>query len=426
MTNEVKPLSRASLNKSILSVLGPGILYAAAAVGVSHLVQATRAGANYGLGLTLIVIFACIVKYPSLRFGSDYAAATGKSLISSYRHEGWMPFIIYAAAQLFSMVFVIAAVSLFTLGVLQASLGFSINNLLGVSLLLTVVVVLLLSGHYRLLERLTKYIVAIFTVLIFVAVALVAKDIDWSLTALAVPSMDPLTLMFVVALIGFMPTPPDGAVLQSLWTCARAEEQGQLPHPRDARLDFNVGYAISVVLGLCFILLGAGVMHTAGVEIEKSNFGFAKQLLALFTDTIGAWSFPLIATAALFVMLSTLFTVVDGMTRVVVAIGEESVPDKVAKLGRDRLYKVVIMLLCMAAVLVLATLLKSFATFMDMTAVLVFIISPILAILNHRAMWSERVPAEYQLGAFMKIWSLLGIVLLVALTTAYFYFRFLG
>lgn len=426
MTNEVKPLGRAALNKDILSVLGPGILYAAAAVGVSHLVQATRAGANYGLGLTLIVIFACIVKYPSLRFGSDYAAATGKSLISSYRHEGWLPFTIYAAAQLFSMVFIVAAISLFTLGVLQASFSFSINNLLGVSLLLAVVVVLLLGGHYHLLERVTKYIVAIFTALIFVAVALVAKNMEWSISALAVPSMDPLTLMFVVALIGFMPTPPDGAVLQSLWTCARAEEKGQLPHPKDARLDFNVGYVISVVLGLCFILLGAGVMHTAGVEIEKSNFGFAKQLLALFTDTLGGWSFPLIATAAIFVMLSTLFTVVDGMTRVVVAIGEESVPEKVASLGSERLYTIVILLLCMAAVLVLATMLKSFATFMDMTAVLVFIISPILAILNHRAMWSERVPIEYQPGAFMKTWSLLGIVLLILLTLTYLYFRFGG
>ena len=167
-------------------------------------------------------------------------------------------------------------------------------------------------------------------------------------------------------------------------------------------------------------------MHSAGVEIEKSNFGFAKQLLALFTDTIGDWSFPLIATAAIFVMLSTLFTVVDGMTRVVVAIGEESVPEKVASLGSDRLYTIVILLLCVASVLVLATMLKSFATFMDMTAVLVFIISPILAILNHRAMWSDRVPIEYQPGAFMKIWSLLGIALLMLLTVTYLYFRFLG
>ena len=38
-------------NRKLLAVLGPGILYTAAAVGVSHLVYATRAGAVYGLAM---------------------------------------------------------------------------------------------------------------------------------------------------------------------------------------------------------------------------------------------------------------------------------------------------------------------------------------------------------------------------------------
>ncbi len=36
--------------------LGPGIMYAAAAIGVSHLVQATKAGAHYGFALVWAVI----------------------------------------------------------------------------------------------------------------------------------------------------------------------------------------------------------------------------------------------------------------------------------------------------------------------------------------------------------------------------------
>ena len=423
--DEAMPVNRAATGKNLLNVLGPGILYAAAAVGVSHLVQATRAGANYGLGLVLIVIIACFVKYPSLRFGSDYAAATGNNLVAAYRQQGRLAFAVYAVAQLFSMVFVIAAIALFTLGLLQASLGFSVNNIAGVSLLLVLVIALLLSGHYRLLEKLTKYIVALFSLLIFVAVLLVATKIEWSLSAFAMPTMNPLTLMFVVALIGFMPTPPDGSVLQSLWLCARAKETGRLPAPAEAQLDFNTGYIISVVLGLCFIVLGAGVMYSAGVDIEKSNFGFARQLLTLFTATIGDWSFPLIATAAVFVMVSTLITVVDGMTRVVVAIGQQSLPVRLTAVNGDRLYSIVIVILCLAAVLVLLTLLKSFATFMDMTAVLVFIISPVLAILNHRAMGSMQVPPALQPGPLLKTWSIVGILLLTLLSLVYLYIRFM-
>ena len=33
--------------------LGPGLLFAGAAIGVSHLVQSTRAGADFGWGLLL-------------------------------------------------------------------------------------------------------------------------------------------------------------------------------------------------------------------------------------------------------------------------------------------------------------------------------------------------------------------------------------
>ena len=42
--------------QALLKILGPGLLYAGAAVGVSHLVQSTRAGADYGFDLLLILI----------------------------------------------------------------------------------------------------------------------------------------------------------------------------------------------------------------------------------------------------------------------------------------------------------------------------------------------------------------------------------
>ena len=51
-------------NRSFWVALGPGILFAGAAIGTSHLVQSTRAGAMYGLGLVAIVIFANLIKYP--------------------------------------------------------------------------------------------------------------------------------------------------------------------------------------------------------------------------------------------------------------------------------------------------------------------------------------------------------------------------
>ena len=46
-----------------LKSLGPGLLFAAAAVGVSHLVQSTRAGADFGFGLLWALLLANLFKY---------------------------------------------------------------------------------------------------------------------------------------------------------------------------------------------------------------------------------------------------------------------------------------------------------------------------------------------------------------------------
>ncbi|MEM1145996.1 MAG: divalent metal cation transporter [Pseudomonadota bacterium] len=416
-------LSSDAESRTVLQILGPGIVYAAAAVGVSHLVQATRAGATYGLGLAVVVIGACILKYPTLRFGGDYAALTGRNLVTHYRSEGWWAFGIFALSQLFSMVFIVAAIALFTLGLLQASLNFSVAPLPGVGGLLLATVVLLVTGHYRLLEKLAKYVVALFSLLIFVAVALVAVNMDWSLSLLVLPELNAGTIMFAVALIGFMPTPADGSVLQSLWNCERAADSGRLPTLREAQLDFNVGYLMRMLLGLGFLVLGTGVMYNAGVDIAKGNAAFSRQLLSLFTETIGSWSFPLIATASVFIMLSTLFTVTDGMTRVAVGILRELPPLRARFGNSSALYTVAIAILCTAAVLVLATVMESFAAFIDITSIIVFLVSPLLAWLNHRAMWSEQVPIESQPGGVLRAWSLLSVVGLVLLAIVYFAVR---
>lgn len=74
--------------KTLLKTLGPGLLYAGAAVGVSHLVQSTRAGASYGFELIWVVIAANVIKYPFFEFAPRYASATGKSLVDGIKDFG--------------------------------------------------------------------------------------------------------------------------------------------------------------------------------------------------------------------------------------------------------------------------------------------------------------------------------------------------
>jgi Mn2+/Fe2+ NRAMP family transporter len=65
--------------KGILLTIGPGILFAGAAIGGSHLVQFTRAGADYGFTLISIVLLVLIFKYPFFEFVHRYTAAMDES-----------------------------------------------------------------------------------------------------------------------------------------------------------------------------------------------------------------------------------------------------------------------------------------------------------------------------------------------------------
>ncbi len=59
-----------------LSTLGPGLLYAGAAVGVSHLVMSTQAGAMYQFLFLLLIPLIHVVKYPFFKYGPQYTALT--------------------------------------------------------------------------------------------------------------------------------------------------------------------------------------------------------------------------------------------------------------------------------------------------------------------------------------------------------------
>ena len=103
----------------ISKTLGPGILFASTAIGVSHLVQSTKAGAMFGFGLLWAIVLANLLKYPFFEFGSRYANATGKSIIDGYLKLGKWVLWLYFLITVGSMFFVCAAVGKVTTGFMQ-------------------------------------------------------------------------------------------------------------------------------------------------------------------------------------------------------------------------------------------------------------------------------------------------------------------
>ncbi len=412
---------------SIRRVLGPGLLFAAVAIGVSHLIQATRAGAFYGMSMLSLIVIAHAAKYPAFRFGAHYAAATGFSLLEGFRRQGRWALTLFGAVSVFTMFTAMAAVSLVTAGLAIATLGVTMS---ATSLAVWILVgcgALLVVGRYHWLDAIAKILMVVLTVSTVIATAMVVPHLDWNAASVLPPRRwDIPTIVFVAALVGWMPAPIDTAVWQSLWTVAKSRDTRYRPSVNQSVLDFNIGYVATMVLALCFMLLGAGVMYGTGVEPEVSAAKFAAQIVALYETTLGGWSGSLISVAALVTMLSTVLVALDGFPRATSVLllrflrPEAPGQDDQAQWGY-RLYVGSLSLVTAGAIVVLHVFLGSFKLLIDVATTTSFLTAPFLAFLIHRAVLSESVSASARPSAILRTWSRLGIAFLTLFAGVYVY-----
>ncbi len=412
-----------SIFKTCGEKFGPGMLFAAACVGTSHLVQSTRAGADYGLLLWWVIVLACFIKYPVFYFGSAYAAATGESLIENYRRQGRWAVGFFFLELLVNMFIATSAVALITGGLINNILGLGLSPLIMTGLLLFCSSLLLVSGKYHLFEKVTTLFVLLFTLLIIVAVLLAAPQIQFSSVAPKIVEMGDLkTLLFIIAFAGWMPTALGASVFQSLWVCAKSADLKRPVTPAEARFDFNLGYIGTALLAFCFLLLGSVFMHQEGVAVAASAAGFAGQFMGLFTAAIGPWAYPVIAVAAVAIMVSTLLTLMDACPRAMDALVDVFLPNQLEKSTRKSKYNLFIVIQCLGAILIVMLFMRSFKSFIDFATSVAFLVAPFIAYINHRAMFSDSVANELRPPAWLWIWSWFGIIALLGFAICYLYF----
>ena len=414
-----------------MRALGPGLLFAAAAVGVSHLVQSTRAGASYGLAMLVPILLANAIKYPAFRFGPQYAAATGTSLLEGYRRQGRWALVLYALLTVGTMFAIQAAVTVVTAALAMATLGLKASPVIVSVVILAICGALLGLGRYHWLERITRVLVAVLTISTVIAAVAALPLIDWSGPVFpSLNSLDVPTVFFIVALVGWMPSAIDVSVWQSLWILARREDTKHTPTVREAVVDFHVGYIGTALLAVCFLVMGAGVMHNRGVVLVDSAGGFAGQVIQLYTTTLGAWSAPIIGVSAFFVMFSTTLTVLDGFPRAIAVLlarfhaPEENSKFEMNEFAQRRAYLAAMALLASGAVVVLWLVMTSLKAMVDIATTLSFLTAPLLALLNHRAVLGSDVAPEHRPRPWLRIASWLGILSQTSFALYYAWLRY--
>lgn len=409
--------------KSLREKLGPGLLYAATAVGVSHLVQSTRAGATYGMIMAGYVVFMCLLKYPTFLFGARYAAATGETLVDGYERLGRWILYLFFFIQLFEFTFGIAGVAVVTAGLVKSVFVLEVGDIpMAIGLTIACVAVLAV-GRYALLEDISKLLVVTFSVGTVLAALVAVIGIDPGGAELSAPlTLDAPTILFLVAVAGWMPTGTAGSVSISLWVKAKQQRERRAISLREAEFDFNLGYFAAIFTAVCFVTLGAYVMLLQGEPPLADSAGFAAQLIGLFTGTLGGWAYLIIAVSAITVMISTLLTLVDLLPRTSAAVITRLAPQAFGAGRQNVLYLGFIGIELLLLIGVLLVLMDSFATFIDLVTSMGFIVAPVIALLNHLAMFTL-APPERRPGKVLKAWSWVTIVSLTLVAVTFVYLR---
>ncbi|MCF8230202.1 MAG: Nramp family divalent metal transporter [Bacteroidales bacterium] len=412
--------------RKFLKSLGPGLLYAGAAVGVSHLVQSTRAGATYGFELVYVLIIANLIKYPFFEFGPRYAIATGNSLISGYERMGKWAVILFALLTVSTMFAIQAAITMVTAGLIANIFNISINIIFLCGIILFVTTIVLLVGRYRVLDKIIKFIILTLALSTIVAV-LFAFNVDMEIKPDAINHFNwhhAVDIAFLIAFIGWMPAPIDVAVWHSLWSVAKNKELHGSATMGEALLDFKIGYIGTALLALGFLTLGALVMHGTGEELSGVGTIFAGQLIDLYTISLGDAFYWIIAIAAITTMFSTTITVLDAYPRVLRPTTEILFPRYRHKRHESSWLMLFWIFILVAGTMILLGMLSSTMRFMvDLATTLSFLTAPVFAIMNYKVITGKHIPSEAKPRKWLRIYAIIGIVFLCLFTAIYIGWR---
>ena len=413
------------MNKSINSILwlkktlGPGILFASTAIGVSHLVQSTRAGANYGFGLIVFILIANIFKYPFFEFASRYSNVTETSIIEGYKKLGNKILWSYLIITLISMFFISSAVGAVTVGFLQNLFKTSDLKILNHVILFTICGCILSFGKYSSLDSLIKIIG--FTLLISTIISFILVLFKGPISNNLFPIIEynKLNILFIIALMGWMPTAVDLSSWNSLWTLERIKDSNYKPKLDETIFEFNLGYFVSAILSICFLTLGAYLMYESNSTFSNNSALFANQVIQLYTQSIGSWSYFIISVSSFSIMFGTCIAVFDGYAR---SASESIRLVQNNSIKSIKYYNIIIWSLIIGSIIIIYFFGSKLKQLVDLATTISFMIAPLVAVANY-ILVTRDFDKNMQPKKWLRILAILGIIYLIGFGLLFIYIK---
>ena len=397
--------------------LGPGIIMASTAIGVSHLVQSTRAGADFGYLLIPLIILINLIKYPFIVVGYHYPQQRQVSLVSGYLSLGKAYLYVFLSIMLLAAIGGIVIVVWVMAAILQNLLSLPLSTPLYAASITIFSIFVLYRGHYQILELFIKSLTVIFVISTLIAfIALAANGLE--IFNAAYYPIDKLTnfqsLAFIIALMGWMPAPLEISVWYSLWGEAKKRSQKTQRDFTKELFDFKLGYCLIIMTATIFAIMGAESIYGKEQDLASSAANFASQFINLYSLALGdnliiKW---LITLAALMVMLSTVITLIDAYPR---SLASGSNLLKYQNHQHHRKLYHLIMIFCSAIALFILAFCQAYFKFLiDLVTIIAILSTPFFAYMNLRL--------SKQLAGKAKKNHLIHLISLILLTTISLFF----
>lgn len=294
--------------------VGPGVIVTAAFIGPGTITTATLAGARFGATLLWALAFATVATIVLQEMSARLGLATGAGLGTALRTVGGHPLLGLTLAGL-AAVAVIGGAAAYEAGNLTGA-GLGLESITGLPLRTWVALgtlfagILLLTGQYRLVERVLASCVAIMGVVFLTTAALVAPSLDQVLAGVFVPRLPDNAELNALALIGTTIVPYNlflhAAVVRERWS-----QIADLPAVRwDLVLAIGLGGIVScaVVITASSALDGAAVRSAGDMasQLEPLLGPWAGQAFALGYAAAGISSAVTAPLAAAYIILDTM------------------------------------------------------------------------------------------------------------------------
>ncbi|RMZ50820.1 divalent metal cation transporter [Flavobacteriaceae bacterium PRS1] len=399
--------------KISLKKLGPGLLFAGAAIGVSHLVQSTRAGADFGLGLLWALLLVNLFKYPFFQYGPRYASATGESLLDGYKKLGKGVLVTYFILSIATMFTIQTAVTIVTAGLASSLFGDFVSIEVWTIIILFICFSLLIVGKYKLLDNLMKIIIIVLTISTLVAVVAALLNNEQPISFKQILPDNSFEIAFLIAFMGWMPAPLDISVFHSLWTIEKKKTDSEF-NTKSAIFDFNVGYLSTIVLGVGFVFLGYLIMFNSGETFSNAADEFSNQLLEMYSISLGNWAYIIIGIAAFTTMFSTTLTILDASPRAM-----HKTTQLLFNNNFKKGYLFWILILVIGTIIIFFTFASEMGLLVNIATILSFLTAPFYAIINYKLISSKHTPKEWHPTLKLHILSWFGILFLIGFSVWY-------